>query len=99
MIHRYWRGLAHHELASAYVEFLRTHTVPHLQDIPGFRGISVLKRAGEEGTEFIVITRWDTLESIVAFAGNDAERAVVPEEVRRMMREFDSRARHYVAAL
>jgi len=99
MIHRYWRGLAHHHFANAYVDFLRTDTVPHLQEIPGFQGISVLKRAGAEGIEFIVITRWDTLESIVTFAGNDAESAVVPEEVRQMMREFDLRTRHYVDAL
>jgi len=99
MIHRYWRGLARPDFANAYVDFLRTDTVPHLQSIPGFQGISVLKRAGAEGVEFIVITRWDSVESIVAFAGVNAESAVVPEKVRQMMREFDSRTRHYEDAL
>jgi heme-degrading monooxygenase HmoA len=99
MIHRYWRGLAFPEFETAYVEYLRRHTVPHLQELPGFRGISVLKRRDSAGTEFMVITRWDALQSIAAFAGNDAESAVVPEDVRRMMREYDSRARHYEQAL
>ncbi len=99
MIYRYWRGLAFPEFETAYVEYLRRHTVPHLQTLPGFRDVSVLKRKGSAGTEFIVVTRWDALQSIVAFAGNDAESAVVPEDVRRMMREYDSRARHYEQAL
>lgn len=99
MIHRYWRGLAHPKYENAYVDFLRAETVPHLRAIPGFQGISVLKRASAEGVEFIVITRWDRLESIVAFAGTDAESAVVPEQVRQMMREYDARTRHYEDAL
>jgi heme-degrading monooxygenase HmoA len=99
MICRYWRGLAFPEFETAYVDYLRRHTVPHLQRLSGFRDVSVLKRTGSTGTEFIVITRWDTLHSIVAFAGDDAESAVVPEDVRRMMREYDSRARHYEQVL
>jgi heme-degrading monooxygenase HmoA len=99
MIYRYWRGLAFPEFETAYVEHLRRHTVPHMHELPGFRGVSVLKRKCSAGTEFIVITRWDTLQSIAAFAGDDAESAVVPEDMHRMMREYDSRARHYEHAL
>ena len=98
MIHRYWRGLAFPEFENTYVDYLSRHTVPHLQELPGFRGVSVLKRRSPAGIEFLVITRWDGLQSIVAFAGEDAESAVVPEDVRRMMREYDSRARHYEEA-
>jgi hypothetical protein len=43
----------------------------------------------------MVITRWDTLQAIMTFAGDDAESAVVPDNVQRMMRDFDLRARHY----
>jgi MFS family permease len=43
----------------------------------------------------MVITNWDTLGAIHAFAGLDAEVAVVPPVVVGMMHEYDSRARHY----
>ena len=95
MICRHWRGLAFPKFETAYAEYLRANTLPHLQSLAGFHGASVLKRPSSEGVEFIVITRWESKESIEAFAGADAEVAVVPDEVRRMMREFDSRARHY----
>lgn len=95
MIYRHWRGLADPRFEATYVEYLRHNTLPHLESVAGFRGASVLKRVSADGVEFIVITRWATRESIAAFAGEDSESAVVPDEVRRMMREFDARARHY----
>jgi hypothetical protein len=41
------------------------------------------------------IAGWESLEAIRDFAGLDAETAVVPEEVQRMMLEYDRRVRHY----
>jgi heme-degrading monooxygenase HmoA len=99
MIWRHWRGLALPAFEHAYVEYLRANTLPHLESLAGFSGASVIKRALPAGIEFLVITRWESKAHIEAFAGQDAEVAVVPEEVRRMMREFDSRARHYEEVL
>ena len=95
MICRYWRGLVRPESPDAYIEHLRAHTFPQLARIPGFQGASLMKRKLATGVEFIVQTRWDSLDAIVAFAGDDPEAAVVPEEARRLMVEYDVRARHY----
>jgi heme-degrading monooxygenase HmoA len=81
MICRYWRGLVKPDCPDAYIEHLRTRTFPHLERIPGFHGASLMKRELPTGVEFIVQTRWDSLDAIVAFAGEDAEVAVVPEVV------------------
>jgi heme-degrading monooxygenase HmoA len=56
---------------------------------------SILKRELEHGVEFLIVTRWESLEAIRAFAGPDAETAVVPENVQTMMLEYDRRVRHY----
>lgn len=95
MICRYWRGLVRLDYPDAYVEHLRSKTFPHLARIPGFRGASLMKRELPDGVEFVVQTQWDSLDAIEAFAGEDAEVAVVPEEARRLMVEYDARARHY----
>jgi heme-degrading monooxygenase HmoA len=95
MICRYWRGLVRLDGPDAYVEHLRRHTFPHLARIPGFRGASLMKRELPDGVEFVVQTQWDSLDAIEAFAGEDAEVAVVPEEARRLMVEYDARACHY----
>jgi heme-degrading monooxygenase HmoA len=95
MICRYWRGLVRAECAEAYIEHLHGRTFPQLERISGFQGVSLMKRELRSGVEFVVQTRWASVDAIVAFAGQDAEVAVVPDEARRMMVEFDDRARHY----
>ena len=49
--------------------------------------------------EFVVLTFWDALESVRAFAGDDIEAAVVPLEVRRVLTSFDERVVHYELAI
>ncbi len=95
MISRQWRGLAHAQHAEAYVEHLRNDTFPQLRTIEGFAGAQLLKRAVEQGVEFVVITQWASLAAIQRFAGTDAEVAVVPEKAKKMMIDFDRRVRHY----
>jgi len=95
MISRHWRGLAKAECADGYVDHLRSETFPELSKLPGFVRASILRRTLPSGVEFLVITQWATLESIRAFAGADAEVAVVPEKVRSMMVEYDKSVRHY----
>jgi heme-degrading monooxygenase HmoA len=95
MIARHWRGLARREFADAYVEHLHSETFPQLVQLPGFHDASLLRRDVEQGVEFLVVTVWQSLDSIRSFAGNDAESAVVPVKVQQMMVEYDRRARHY----
>ena len=97
MIERHWRGLARREHADEYAAHLRRDTFPQLERIAGFLGASILRRDVAAGVEFLVVTRWKSLRAIQAFAGQDAELAVVPVNVQRMMVEYDARARHYEA--
>lgn len=96
MIVRHWQGLAHADTADAYLEHLRAETLPKLDALSGYLGAYVLRRDVAEGVEFIVLTLWDSLASIRAFAGDDYEAAVVPAEARRALARFDERAAHYV---
>jgi heme-degrading monooxygenase HmoA len=95
MIVRYWRGLARSDAADEYVEHLHASTLPSLARLDGHRGAYVLRRAVAEGVEFVVLTLWDSLESIRAFAGDDYERAVVPPQARMSLATYDERAAHY----
>jgi heme-degrading monooxygenase HmoA len=95
MIARHWRGLVKRERAAAYIEHLQSQTLPQLVQLAGFRDASIHRRALPQGVEFLVVTVWDSLESIRSFAGSDVESAVVPEKAREMMIEYDRRARHY----
>ena len=95
MIARHWRGVAKREYADAYIEHLHSQTLPQLVQLAGFHDASILRRDVPEGVEFLVVTVWKSLDAIRSFAGSDAESAVVPAKVQKMMIEYDRRARHY----
>jgi heme-degrading monooxygenase HmoA len=95
MISRQWRGLARPASAEAYIEHLRTETFPALRKLAGFAGASILRRTLPEGVEFMIVTTWQSLDSIRAFAGPNAQTAVVPDNVHAMMIEYDRLVRHY----
>jgi heme-degrading monooxygenase HmoA len=95
VIARHWRGLARPSEAQKYVQHLRTATFPALRNIPGFVDASILSRQIGDGVEFLIVTRWQSLQAIAAFAGADPEVAVVPDEVVAMMIDYDQRAKHF----
>ena len=95
MISRQWRGLARSERAQDYIRHLRTETLPELRRIPGFVDASILSRTLATGVEFQIVTRWDSVDAIIKFAGADPEVSVVPPQVVEMMIEYDRKAEHF----
>jgi heme-degrading monooxygenase HmoA len=98
MISRHWKGIAKRELAGRYVEHLEGDTFPRLASLPGFIRATVLRRNVVEGTEFQVVTVWESMAAIEAFAGRDPGSAVVPAVVQAMMVSYDDRVAHYEVA-
>jgi heme-degrading monooxygenase HmoA len=95
MISRHWKGIAKREFADRYIGHLKNDTFPQLASLPGFIRATVLRRELGAGTEFQVITLWDSLSSIEAFTGTNIDSAVVPSEVQAMMIDYDRSVAHY----
>jgi heme-degrading monooxygenase HmoA len=99
MIARVWHGATVPGDAAAYLDHLRTATLPELRAIDGHYGAYVLRQDDEAATEFIVITLWESVEAIRAFAGDNLERAVVPPAAAKLLRRYDDRVVHYDVAV
>ena len=95
MISRQWRGIAKPGRAADYVHHLESETFRSLARIPGFIRASILKRDTGESTEFQIVTEWESLDAIHAFAGADISVAVVPEAARALLSSFDDVVVHY----
>jgi heme-degrading monooxygenase HmoA len=95
VISRHWKGIAKPAEADNYVNHLRHETFPKLSNIGGFIGASILRRATDRGTEFLIVTTWRSMEAIRQFAGEAAHVAVVPPVVQAMMVEYDKEVVHY----
>jgi len=90
-----WRGRADLSRPQAYPEHFRRNVLPELQAIDGFRGATLLRHDSPNGIEFVVLTRWASMEAIHAFAGTDAEKAVVEPEAVAALASYDRTVRHY----
>jgi heme-degrading monooxygenase HmoA len=77
---------------------LRLNRFPSLAQIPGFVRAFILKRAVEAGTEFQIVTVWESLKAIQAFTGSSTDSAVVPPLVQGLMVSYDTKVAHYEIA-
>ena len=95
MIIRVWRGWANPAQNEAYPAHFRRAVLPELRATEGFLGATLMRqdRAGE--IEFVVMTRWASLEAIRAFAGDALERAVVEPGAVAALERFDETVQHY----
>jgi antibiotic biosynthesis monooxygenase (ABM) superfamily enzyme len=97
MIDRIWHGWTTAENADPYEKLLKDEIFVGIASrrIAGYRGIRLLRTKVGDEVEFVTIMRFDTLESVRAFAGSDYEAAVVPAEARALLSHFDERSQHY----
>lgn len=95
MIARSWRGAVRPEDAEAYADYIDETGMKAYAATPGNRGAWMLQRPVGELTEFITFSLWDSIESIVAFAGEDYETAVFYPEDDRFLVERDERCHHW----
>ena len=97
MISRIWHGWTTPENADAYEALLRGEIFGGIQgrEIPGYRGIHLLRRDHCDEVEFVTVMWFDDIEAVRSFAGEDYEVAVVPEKARAVLSRFDARSQHY----
>jgi heme-degrading monooxygenase HmoA len=95
MVIRTWRGLASAANPHGYPEHFTRTAVPALERIEGFLGASLLREDREDAIEFLVLTRWTSLDAIRSFAGETIGQAVVEPEAAAALIDFDRTVHHY----
>jgi heme-degrading monooxygenase HmoA len=95
MIIREWRGRAGRSQADAYPRHFRERVISELREVPGFMGAQLSRRDVDGGVEFLVLTRWQSMDAIRGFAGTEVDKAVVEPGAAAALVEFDERVRHY----
>jgi heme-degrading monooxygenase HmoA len=72
--------------------------VAALKETAGNRGVMVLRRIEGDEAEFGVVSFWDSLEDVKAFAGEDVDVARYFPEDERYLLEFTPRLKHFEVA-
>jgi len=95
MIVRAWRGFANAANSQDYPRYLLETVRPKLADLPGFRGLYLLRRTAGAEVEYQVLTLWDSVAALRNFASPELERAVVEPEARAALLRYDATVRHF----
>ena len=98
MISRVWHGWTKPEHAAAYEALLRSEILPGIHRVPGFRGATLLTRHDGAEVEFMTITRFDDVDAVRAFAGDDYTKAVIAPDAQPLLSRYEERSAHYDTA-
>ncbi len=75
MIARTWIGRTKRKHADAYLQVIRETGLTDIPKTTGNRGALLLRREDGDEAEFLLISLWDSFDSIRSFAGPDVSRA------------------------
>jgi heme-degrading monooxygenase HmoA len=95
MIARTWRGWTSAADADRYVEFLHQTGVREYRETPGNRGVLMLRRIAGERAEFLLVTLWESMDAVRAFAGEDESVAVFYPEDDAFLVDRERHADHF----
>jgi antibiotic biosynthesis monooxygenase (ABM) superfamily enzyme len=97
VIARVWHGWTTPDDADAYEKLLREEVFPGIDamGVDGYHGVDLLRRPVGDEVEFVTIMRFDSVDAVRAFAGEDHEVAFVPARAREVLKRWDERSAHF----
>jgi heme-degrading monooxygenase HmoA len=93
-----WFGRTKAKDYDAYLAYLEESGVSELKRTPGNQGVMVVRRLDGDEAEFGVISFWESLEDVKAFAGEDVDAARYFPEDEGFLLEFAPRLKHFEMA-
>jgi heme-degrading monooxygenase HmoA len=98
VIARVWTGRTKAEDYDSYLAYLEESGVAALKATAGNRGVMVLRRLHGAEAEFSVMSFWDSLDDVKAFAGEDVDAARYFPDDERFLLDFPPRLKHFEVA-
>jgi heme-degrading monooxygenase HmoA len=97
MIGRIWHGWTTHANADAFEAYMRNEVWPSFfaKKVPGFLELQCHRLARPGLTEFKILTWFESMDAVRAFAGEDYHKSFVPERARELLRRYDVRSEHF----
>lgn len=82
-----WHGWTTHLNADIYENLLKTEIFPSIasKNVQGYQGVHLFRRVEGAEVEFIVIMRFESLEAVKQFAGENYEQEYVPPEAQEVL--------------
>jgi len=95
MITRIWHGATPLAKSGEYLNLMRTVALPDYQSAPGNKGAYALRRIEGNTAHFLMVTFWESEDSIRAFAGHDIRVAKYYDFDKNFLLELEPYSTHY----
>jgi heme-degrading monooxygenase HmoA len=77
VIARIWKGAVRREDGDAYARYMQATGIAEYARTPGNRAALMLRRDVGDRCEFVMVTLWDSMAAVTAFAGPEVDTAVL----------------------
>ena len=95
IIARIWHGRVRSKDAEKYYEYLIEHIIPDIERTKGNLGVTVMMKPEGDVTYIMVVSYWENIEAVKAFAGEEYWRAKYYEEDKKYLLELEPHVQHY----
>lgn len=94
---RTWSGWTTHEMAADYEKFLVNEVFPAVKKkgVDGLEKVSISTLATNEEVQFFLVLQFSNLAAVKKFAGEDYQKAYIPEKAKQLLKRYDSAAAHF----
>lgn len=94
---RTWSGWTTPENADAYGKFLVEEVFPAVKQkgVNGLEKVSISTLDKNKEVQFFLVLQFSSIESVKKFAGEDYQKAYIPEKAKQLLKRYDSTASHF----
>lgn len=95
---RTWRGWTTPENAAIYEDMLINEVFPTVKrnGVEGLKKVSISTKDVNDETEFFLVLQFDSLNAVKKFAGENYEKAYIPDNAKKVLKRYDKTAVHYI---
>lgn len=94
---RTWKGWTTLENAPIYEDMLINEVFPTVKKkgVDGLEKVSISTIEKEDEVEFFLVLQFDSIDAVKKFAGENYEKAYIPDNAKRVLSRYDATAQHF----
>jgi len=94
---RTWKGWTTIENAPIYEDMLINEVFPSVKrkGVKGLEKVSISTTEKKTEVEFFLVLQFDSLDFVKMFAGENYEKAYIPDNAKRILSRYDKTAQHF----
>ena len=94
---RTWKGWTTPANASVYEDMLINDVFPKVKEngVDGLEKVSISTKEIQNEIEFFLVLQFDSMKAVKKFAGENHEKAYIPDNAKEVLSRYDDTAQHY----